>query len=59
MDIHFYDMVPQFSTVCLYLANLELKVLPVEVSVKIPFEHINYPYMLGICRPNFRKFKDW
>ena len=30
----------------------------IAVFVKIPFQHINYPYMLRICRQNFMKFKD-
>ena len=37
--------------------NLEIKFLHVAVFVKIAFQHINYPYMLRIYRPNFMKFK--
>ena len=33
--------------------------LQVAVFVKIPFQHVNYPYMLRICRPNLMKFKEW
>ena len=59
MGIHFYEMVLQFSTEYFVLiSNLELKFLHVAVFVKIPFQHINFPYMLRICRPNFMKFKD-
>ena len=50
---------PIFNCIFCIQSNLELKFLHVGVFVKIPFQHINYPYMLGICRPNFMKFKDW
>ena len=39
-------------------APLELKFSHVAVFVKIQFQFINFPYMLGICRQNFMKFKD-
>ena len=58
VGIHFYSMVPKFSTINLVLSNLELKFLQVAVFVKIPFQHINYPYMLRIGRPNFMTYKD-
>ena len=57
VGIHFYSMVPQFSTIFCIQSNLELTFLQVAVFVKIPFQHINYPYMLRVCRPNFMKFK--
>ena len=49
---------PVFNCIFCIQSNLELKFLHVRVFVKIPFQHINYPYMLRICRPNFMKFKD-
>ena len=49
---------PLFNCVFCIQSNLELKFLRVVVFVKIPFQHINYPYLLRICRPNFMKFKD-
>ena len=59
VGIHFYSMVPQFSAVFFCIqSNLELTFLQVAVFVKIPFQHINYPYMLRTFRPNFMKFKD-
>ena len=59
VGIHFYGMVPQFSTVFfLYSVKFESTFLHVAVFVKIPFQHINYPCMLRICRPHFMKFKD-
>ena len=58
MGIHFYGMVPHFQLYILYSVKFELTFINVVVFVKIPFQHINYPYMLRICRPNFMKFKD-
>ena len=59
MGIHFYDMVPKFSTVYfVFRSNLELNFLHVGIFVKIPFQHINYPYRLRICRPNSMNLKD-
>ena len=57
MGIHFMSWFLNFQ---LYIiqSNLELDFLCVAVFVKILFQHINYPYMLRICRPNFMKFKD-
>ena len=49
---------PIFDCIFCFQSNLELTFLQVAVFVKIPFQHINYPYMLRICRPNFMKFKD-
>ena len=48
-----------FNCIFCIQSNLELAFLHVSVFVKIPFQHINYPYMLRICRLNFMKFKDW
>ena len=47
-----------FNCIFCIQSNLELKFLHVAVFVKIPFQHINFPYMLRICRQNFMKFKD-
>ena len=47
-----------FNCIFCILSNLELTFLHVAVFVKIPFQHINFPYILRICRPNFMKFKD-
>ena len=58
VGIHFYDMVPQFSTVNFVFSQIGLKFLHVAFFVKIQFQPINYPYLLRICRPNFMKFKD-
>ena len=58
MGIHYYGMVPLFSTVYFVFSQIGINILHVAVFVKIPFQHINYPYMLRICRPNFMKFKD-
>ena len=49
---------PIFNCIFCIQSNLELTFLQVAVYVKIPFHHINYPYMLRICRPNFMKFKN-
>ena len=49
---------PIFDCIFCIQSNLELTFLQVAVFVKMPFQHINYPYMLRICRPNFMKFKD-
>ena len=59
MGIHFYEMVAQFLN-CKFCiqSNLELKFLQVAVFVKIPFQHINFPYIIRICRQNFMKFED-
>ena len=53
-----WDAIPIFNCIFCFQSNLELKFLHIAVFVKIPFQHINYPYMLRICRPNFMKFKD-
>ena len=45
LGIHFYSMVPKFSTIFCIQSNLELTFLQVAVFVKIPFQHINYPYV--------------
>ena len=59
MGNHFYEMVPQFSTVYFVFSEIwNLKFSHVAVFVKIPFQLINFPYMLRICRQNFMKFKD-
>ena len=59
MGNHFNEMVPQFLTYILYSVEFGIKIfLHVAVFVKIPFQHINFPYMLRICRQNFMKFKD-
>ena len=56
LGIHYFDMVTQFSTVYfVFSQNLELKFLLVGVFIKITFQHINYPYMLGICMDWQRK----
>ena len=47
-----------FNCIFCIQSNLEWTFLHFAVFVKIPFQHINYPYMLRICRPNFIKFKD-
>ena len=49
---------PIFNCIFCIQSNLELTFLHVVVLVKIPFQHINYPYMLNTCKPNFMKFKD-
>ena len=53
-----WDGTPIFNRIICFQSNLEIKILHVAVFVKIPFQHINFPYMLRICRPNFIKFKD-
>ena len=53
-----WDGTPIFNCIFCIQSNLELKFLHVAVFVKIPFQHINFPYMLRICRQNFMKFKD-
>ena len=53
-----YHSAPIFDCIFCIQSNLELTFLQVAVFFKIPFQHINYPYMLRICRPNFMKFKD-
>ena len=60
VGIHFYDMVPQFQLYILYMVKFGINffILHIAVFVKIPFQYINYLYMLRICRPNFMKFKD-
>ena len=40
---------PIFKCIFCIQSNLELKFLHVAFFVKIPFQHINYPYMLKIC----------
>ena len=55
VGIHFYGMVPQFNCIFCIQSNLELTFLHVAAFVKIPFQHINYPNMLRMCRPNFMK----
>ena len=52
-----WDGSPIFNWIFCIKSNLELKFLNVAVFVKIPFQHINFPYMLRTCRPNFMKFK--
>ena len=47
-----------FNCIFCIQSNLELTFLHVAVFVKIPFQPINYPYMLRVCRPIFMKFKD-
>ena len=49
---------PVFNCIFCIQSNFELKFLCIAAFVKIPFQHINYSYMLRICRPNFMKFKD-
>ena len=49
---------PIFNCILCIQSNLELNFLRVVVFVKIPFQHINLPYMFRICRPNFMKFKN-
>ena len=56
MGNYFYDMVPQYI---LYSVKFEIKFFTRCGFVKIPFQPINYPYMLRIYRPNLMKFKDW
>ena len=58
VGIHFYSTTPNFDCIFCIHSNLEFSFLQVAVFVKIPFQHINYPYILRICRPNFMKFKD-
>ena len=41
VGIHFYGMLPQFSTVYFQL-NLELTFLHIAVFVKMPFQYNNY-----------------
>ena len=53
-----WDGTPILNCIFCIQSNLELKFLHVAVFVKIPFQHINFPYMLRICRQNFMKFKD-
>ena len=53
-----WDGTPIFNWIICIKSNLELKFLHVLVFVKIPFQHINFPYMLRIWRPNLMKFKD-
>ena len=53
-----WDGTPIFNCLFCIQSNLELDFLHVAVFVKIPVQHINFPYMLGICRQNFMKFKD-
>ena len=47
-----------FNCILCIQSNLVLNCLCVAVYVKIAFQHINYPYILIICRPNFMKFKN-
>ena len=54
----FIALYPNFDCIICIQSNLEITILQVAVFVKIPFQHINYPYMLRICRPHFMKFKD-
>ena len=52
-----WDGTPIFNCIICNPSNLELKFLHVAVFIRIPYQHINYPYMLKICRPNFMRFK--
>ena len=49
---------PIFNCIFCIQPNFELTFIHILVFVKMPFQHINYPYMLRICGPNFIKFKD-
>ena len=53
-----WDCTPIFNCIFCIQSNLELKFWHVAVFVKIPFQLINFPNMLRICRQNFLKFKD-
>ena len=53
-----WDGTPIFNCIFCIQSNLELKFSHVAVFVKIPFQLINFLYMLIICRQNFMKFKD-
>ena len=57
VGIHFYGMVHQFNCIFCIQSNLELTFLHVAAFVKIPFQHINYPNMLRMCRPDFMKIQ--
>ena len=52
-----WDGTPTFNCIFCIQSYSELNFLHVAVFVKIPFQHINFPYMLRICRQNFMKFK--
>ena len=54
----FMTSYPNFQLYMLYSVKFGIKFFTCCGLFKIPFQHINYPYMLRICRPNFMKFKD-
>ena len=54
----FMRWLSNFQLYILYLVKFGIQFLHVAVFVKIPFQHINFSYMLRICRQNFMKFKD-
>ena len=47
-----WDGTPNLNCLFCIQSNLELNSLHVAVFAKIPFQHINFPYMLRICRQN-------
>ena len=54
----FMTWYPNFQLYIMYSVKFGINFLRVAVFVKIPFQHINNPYMLGVCRRIFMKFKD-
>ena len=54
----FMTWYPNVQLYIMYSVKFGIIFLCVVVFVKIPFQHINYTYMLRMCRPNFMKFKD-
>ena len=54
-----WDGTPICNCIFCMQSNSKLNFLHVAVFVKIPFQHINFPYMLRICRQEYVDKISW